>query len=507
MKNYFSIRVFFVCLCAFVTTANAATDKPNIILVLLDDMGWRDTGFMGNTYVETPTLDEWAKEGLVFNHAYSNAPNCAPSRAAIVSGQYAPRTNVYTMIKGDMGDARLRRVQTPPNKTYLEPAVITLAEMLKSAGYRTAQIGKWNLGTGNVRGPTGQGFDINIAGSRMGDAHNGFFSPYGLTAIEDGPKGEYLTDRLNDEALKVIREKDTRPFFIYLSHFAPHYPYQAPESLIKKYTAKKNTRNNLKEPRSSEPMVPEYAAMIERVDQGLANIKKTLAEENLTDNTLIIFTSDNGGYDGVAYMDPLRGQKSLLYEGGIRVPMLMHWPHHISAGVSNEPVIGIDIFPTLMRAANVAAVNQALDGRDLSPLFHAAGKSLERESLYWYFPGYVAGHYDHAADRVFQQRPAAVIRQQQWKLIQYLDSDHVELYDLENDPAEKQNLVDSDPQRANQLKSALQQWLSTMHAPLPLSPNPEYSERYRHYYEDYYVNSWISRLRAKLWPWFREPDL
>jgi arylsulfatase A-like enzyme len=499
MKLFIKTIVLSCCLLSLTTQA---ANKPNIFLILVDDMGWRDAGFMGNTYIETPALDKLAREGLVFNKAYSNAPNCAPSRAAIMSGQYAPRTQVYTMIKGDMGNKRLRRVLTPPNKVYLEPSVITLAEMLKSAGYRTAQIGKWNLGTGEVRGPLGQGFDSNIAGSRSGDAHNGYFSPYGLTALADGPRGEYLTDRLSQEAVRIIEEKNSQPFFIYLSHFAPHYPYQAPEALIKKYTEKKNSHTH-----AQEPMVPEYAAMIESVDRGLDLINKALEEKHLVDNTLIIFTSDNGGYDDISYMEPLRGQKSLLYEGGIRVPMLIKWPQQIKPGISDEAVIGVDIFPTLMHAANVATVNQPLDGHDLSPLFKGGDKSLARDALYWYFPGYVAGNYDKSADRVFQQRPAAVIRKANWKLIQYFDSDRFELYDLAHDPAEKNNRITSEPQRVSELKTALQQWLSDMHAPLPLAPNPDYSPFYNSIYENFYANSWLSREREKMGPWFRQPDL
>jgi arylsulfatase A-like enzyme len=495
------IKTIFVFLLLLSPLTQAA-DKPNIILILVDDMGWRDVGFMGNTFIETPTLDKLARDGLVFNKAYANAPNCAPSRAAIMSGQYAPRTQVYTMIKGDMGDARLRQVQTPNNKMYLEPSVITIAEMLKSAGYRTAHIGKWNLGSGDVRGPHGQGFDINIAGTRSGDAHKGYFSPYGLAELTDGPRGEYLTDRLGNEAVRVIREKDTRPFFIYLSHFAPHYPFDAPEFLIKKYKKKK-----ISHPHTKEPMLPEYAAMIESIDQGLTNIIKALDEQHLRDNTLIIFTSDNGGYDGVSYTEPLRGQKSLLYEGGIRVPMLINWPRHIKPAVNDVAVIGVDIFPTLMHAANISTVQQPLDGLDLSPLFNHSTNSLGRDALYWYFPAYVAGHYQKAADRVFQQRPAAVIRKGQWKLIQHLDSDRIELYDLDHDAAESNNLAASETQRAAELKTALQQWLNDMHAPLPLSANPDYSPRYHYFYEKYYANSWISRWREKMGPLFRESDL
>lgn len=476
-----------------------AADKPNIILIVLDDMGWRDAGFMGNSFIETPTLDKLANAGLVFNNAYANAPNCAPSRAALASGLYAPRTGVYTMIKGDMGDKRLRRVQTPANKMYLEPDTITMAEMLQTAGYRTAQIGKWNLGSGDVRGPRGQGFDINIAGSRSGDAHKGYFSPYGLAELTDGPTGEYLTDRLSAEAIRVIETKDPRPFFIYLSHFAPHFPPQAPATLIDKYKSKKAGFKD-----SAIPADPTYAAMLERVDEGLGNIMHALQAQGLDKNTLIIFTSDNGGYDKVSYMAPLRGQKSLVYEGGIRVPLFMWWPGHISAGHSDTPVIGVDVFPTLMRVAGVNAVQQTLDGVDLSPLFSAATPApLNRQSLFWYFPAYVVGLYDEAADTVFQQRPAAVIRKGDWKLIYYLDSSRRELYNLANDPGETHNLVDAEAAKQDELTIELRNWLKEMKVPDYLPTNPDYDADY----EQHYASSWWRKLRYKLGPWFREDDL
>jgi len=479
IKN--TITIIFIFSLSLVQPAQAA-DKPNIILILVDDMGWRDVGFMGNTFIETPALDKLAHEGLVFNDAYSNAPNCAPSRAAIMSGQYAPRTQVYTMMTGDMGDARLRRVLTPENKMYLEPSVITMAEMLKTAGYRTAQIGKWNLGSGKVRGPLGQGFDINIAGERNGYAHNGYFAPYGLPGLEKAPKGEYLTDRLTQETIKFIKQSNTnKPFFIYLAHFAPHFPFQAPDTLIKKYHTKKSSPVLNKQPRDET-----YAAMIDSIDQGIGKIIDTLKEQGADKNTLIIFTSDNGGYEKFSYLEPLRGEKSSLYEGGIRVPMLLWWPGHIAPGKSDEPVIGIDLYPTLMRAAGVNAVKQALDGSDLSPLFtaksaegHAAAQTtFARDALYWYFPAYIADSAETPVDEIFQQRPAAVIRKGDWKLIQHFDSPAVELYDLKQDLAESHNLAAQQPAKREELSAALQQWLKHMDAPLPLMPNPQYNPDY-----------------------------
>lgn len=473
----------------FASPAVFAADKPNIILVVLDDLGWRDTGFMGNSFIETPHLDQLAKQGLVFDNAYSNAPNCAPSRAAIMSGQYAPRTQVYTMFTGDMGAEHLRRVLTPPNKQYLEPKVITIAEMLRNAGYRTAHIGKWNLGTGDVRGPTGQGFDINIAGYRGGEAHKGYFAPYDLPGLENAPAGEYLTDRLTDEAIRVIRQEDARPFFIYLAHFAPHPPLQGRKDLVAKYEKKRSIAGQVEEPTDSE-----FAAMVEAIDQGIARILAALEQSGEINNTLIVLTADNGGYDGVSYMKPLRGQKSYLYEGGIRVPMLWWWPSHIHAQRSQEPVIGIDIFPTLMQVAGVSAINQPLDGSALQPLFSGKVPHLDREALFWYFPAYIADSYDNHGEIVFQQHPAVVIRKQEWKLIRYLDSNDIELYNLVKDPGESLNVARKETGRVQELSLLLDQWLKTMDAPLPLQPNPAYNPGWQQRWLDRW-GRWLERIR------------
>lgn len=481
------LRAVFISLLLLPTSwpsfAVVTAPKPNIILVLLDDLGWRDTGFMGNTVVETPNLDKLAHDGLVFTNAYANAPNCAPSRAAIMSGQYAPRTQVYTMMTGDMGDTHIRRVLTPPNKVYLEPGVITVAEMLKSAGYRTASIGKWNLGSGDVRGPTGQGFDINIAGHRGGDAHDGYFAPYDyLPGLEHAPAGEYLTDRLSDEAVKFIKRADQRPFFLYLAHFAPHYPYQAPQALVKKYRDKQ-----LQQHTAFDPV---YAAMIDTVDQGIGRILATLAETHQLDNTLIIFTSDNGGVPRLSDLGGLRGGKSLLYEGGIRVPMFFWWPGHINRGNSAEPVMGIDLYPTLMKLAGVSSVAQPLDGADLSPLFRQPAIPLARDALFWYFPAYVADDMTQSVDNLFTQRPALVIRQGNWKLIRYLDSDRTELYNLAQDPDEHMDLSQQETGKRMELAQRLQEWAGTMQAPLPLSPNPDYDPGYEQ------QPAWLRKLRS-----------
>jgi len=493
-QRFLALLAFIaLCGCAALHAAdNSVGAKPNIILVLVDDMGWRDAGFMGNTFIETPTLDKLAHEGLVFDRGYANAPNCAPGRAALVSGQYAPRTDVYTMMTGDMGEKQLRRVQTPATKMYLESDTITIAEMLKSAGYRTAQIGKWNLGSGDARGPLGQGFDVNIAGYRGGDAHDGFFAPYDyLPGLEHAPEGEYLTDRLTTEAIHFIERDDAHPFFIYLSHFAPHFPYQAPEALAQKYRDKSKTQHG------NDDTDPDYAGMVEDIDSGLARILDTLRAHHLDDNTVIIFTSDNGGSRHAAPLSPLRGNKSQLYEGGLRVPFFIWWPNHIAAQRTSEPAMAIDLYPTLMHLAGVSSVDQMLDGADLAPLFAPASgahASLARDALFWYFPAYVASTDIDAPANLFTQRPAAVIQQQGWKLISYLDGTTAELYDLATDPSEKNNLAAREPQKVQALETRLHQWMTQMNLPPTLPPNPDFSADM----ERSMAESWWRKLRIRL---------
>ena len=494
--------LFSLLLGSALIPAVHAANSPNILLVVLDDWGWRDAGFMGNPYIETPTLDRLASEGMAFQQAYANAPNCAPSRAALMSGQYAPRTDVYTMLSGDMGDKRLRRVLTPPNKMYLEPDVVTLAEVLKSAGYRTAHIGKWNLGSGPVRGPEGQGFDINKGGNRNGSVNNGHFAPYqNLPGLEQAPAGEYLTDRLTEEAIRIIQQKSDKPFFIHLSHFAPHFPFQAPQHLVQKYIDKAGT--------SAAPVNdPTYAAMVDRIDQDMGKILAALEQTQQLDNTLIAITSDNGGYEDISWQKPLRGEKSLVYEGGIRVPLLFWWKGHIRPGRSEDPVIGIDLFPTLAAFAGAQPLPATLDGVSLQKLLLGKEEELARDALYWYFPAYVARNHTRTGDGMFLQRPAAVIRAGDWKLIHYFDHPHHELYNLAQDPSEQKNLWQAEPQKAAGLNAKLMQWLDSTGAPRELPANPAYDADF----ESAYLKSWWRQLRWRLaqtrWGAFlREEDL
>lgn len=478
------LAILFTVFCAPLW---AAGDKvpPNFIVILLDDLGLHDAGFMGNDFIETPAIDKLANDGIVFTQAYANAPNCAPSRAAILSGQYAPRTGVYTMMSGDVGDAQARKVLTPKNSLHLPEQVYTLAELLRDHGYATAHIGKWNLGTGPVRGPEGQGFALNIGGHRggVGQSH---YAPYSadLPGLADAPAGEYLTDRLNHEALRFVQAHKQQPFFLYLSHYAPHFPLQAPATTKAKYEAKRRAQCS-KPPAlrycDMSGLYPEYAAMVEHIDRGVAALRDLLHREQLADNTVIVLLSDNGGYALAHDPQALRGRKSQLYEGGIRVPMVWLVPGALAGRQVAVPVSGIDLYPTFAALAGINVGRQVLDGNDLSPLLFGHTPFPSR-ALYWYFPAYtqdsdVEDLAQPAAtqQRDFSQRPAAVIQRDGWKLIRYYDGSAPELYYLPDDPLEQRDRHASDKARTAKLLRELEQWLQRTGGAVSLPANPAYS--------------------------------
>jgi arylsulfatase A-like enzyme len=470
---------------------------PNFIVILLDDLGLHDTGFMGNDFIETPAMDQLARDGVLFTQAYSNAPNCAPSRAAIMSGQTAQRTGVYTMMTGDMGDATRRKLQTPKNNVFLPEQVYTLAELLHDHGYVTAHIGKWNLGHGAVRGPEGQGFDVNIGGHRSGTATS-YYAPYSndMPNLQNAPAGEYLTDRLNSEVEKFISKNKSKPFFIYLSHYAPHFPIQAPRDTVKKYEAKREKfcgSPALLQYCEMTDYYPEYAAMVEHIDRGVAQLRAALKADGLADNTVIVLMSDNGGYPFARDPHELRGQKSQLYEGGIRVPMVWLVPGNMTglksqAGAKVDvPVSGVDIYPTFAALAGINTKQQTLDGIDISALITSSHKIPSR-SLYWYFPAYTLDHDPEepgglaisSIDKNFSQIPAAVMLRDGWKLIRYYSSDAQgdsglsELYYLPDDPLEKNNLFAIEKKRGNDMMRELEGWLQSTGGAVTLPKNPAY---------------------------------
>jgi arylsulfatase A-like enzyme len=441
---------------------------PNFVFILIDDLGWRDVSCMGSGYYETPNIDRLAAQGVRFTNAYANAPNCAPSRACLLTGQYGPRHGIYTVNSAHRGKAKHRRLICPENDTTLDGGFTSMGEMFQSMGYDTAAMGKWHLGEGAECGPEAQGFALNVGGTRWGHPKT-YFSPYRNPKLEDGPKGEYLTDRLTDEAIAFITEdRGDQPFLLYLSHYAVHTPIQAKAELTEHYKGKEPVggQDNAK-----------YAAMIQSVDEGVGRIVRALIEHDLDDDTIIIVTSDNGGHGGVTSNAPLRGGKGMLYEGGVRVPMIIAWPGRIPAGVTcNTPVIGVDMIPTMLSLSGLpspAAVT--LDGVDLSPLLlgvEDAADALKGRPLYWHFPAYLEA--GGAAPGIWRTTPASVIRIGDWKLIEFFEDGRLELYNLADDVGETTNLIEDHPQRAATMHEQLEAWRAETNAAIPHELNPTY---------------------------------
>lgn len=440
--------------------------KPNIVFFLIDDMGWQDAGYMGSTYYDTPSIDKLAAQSIRFDHAYSAAANCAPTRAAIMSGQYAPRTGIYTVRKSDRGESERRRLIPTENTWDLENDVVTLAESIKAAGYKTAFMGKWHLGDGEESGPLIQGFDINIGGNRSGA--ESYFAPYENPDMEEGPDGEYLTDRLTNEAVEFIEAQNSAtPFFLYLSHFAVHTPIEAPDATIAKYANREGDdfHND-----------PEYGAMLDHVDQSVGRILKSLEDNGFDDNTLIVFTSDNGGYGPATQSPGLRGAKGYPWEGGNRVPLLIRMPDRMGAGrVVNEPVNSIDLYPTLVEQVGGAMPHgQIADGLSLAPILKG-GDALERDALFFHFPAYLQA-YEEAPG--WRATPFGSIRMGRYKLIEFFEFGQLELYDLQEDSLESHNIALEKPEITAKLYERMQAWREETSAPVPTELNPEYDPQF-----------------------------
>lgn len=441
--------------------------QPNIIMIVVDDLGWSDVGYNQTTDLfETPNIDMLAQQSLRFNQAYSGAANCAPSRAVLMSGQYGPRHGVYTVSPSTRGDSKTRKLIPIKNKRGIQSEVITLAESLKSAGYATGHFGKWHLGAD----PDTQGFDINIAGSHQGLTRH-YFSPYNLPNIKDGPKGEYLTNRLTSEVISWVKTQKDTPFFAYIPYYTVHTPLQAVSQKVSKYHAK--GIENKKQ--------ATYAAMVEHLDDNIGRLLQTLQSLHIEDNTLVIFTSDNGGYKMSSFPTPLRAGKGSYYEGGIRVPLLMSWPTKIQPRVDATPVINADFYPTLLNFAHADKPNQPLDGMDLSSLLLGDRPSPIQRDLFWHFPVYLQAHHaptDQGQDPLFRTRPGSSVRSGDWKLIHYFESNDYELYNLANDISEQVNLAEQAPKKLAELKVKLNTWREQIGADIPTELNPEYDEKF-----------------------------
>ncbi|HMZ21171.1 MAG TPA: sulfatase [Blastocatellia bacterium] len=441
--------------------------RPNIVLVLADDLGWKDVGYQGSDFYETPNLDRLAKAGMVFTQAYAGAGNCAPSRAVLLSGQYGPRHGVYAVDNTKRGPVNLMRMEPIPNRSGLAPAQVTLAEALKAAGYATGIFGKWHLGGPEGALPKEQGFDV-VYDSRP--------NPNQRRDEPEDPKGIYSLTRA---ATAFIEQNKDKPFFAYVAHHAIHTALEARPSSLAKFKAKQP---------GAQHKAALYAACLYDLDDGVGVLLNKLKELGLDQNTLFIFTSDNGGTQQSS-QEPLRGNKGCYYEGGIREPFIAYWPGVINAGTTDKtPVHNVDLYPTfLATAAAKIPAGKTLDGESLLPLFKGNGK-LKRQAIFWHFPGYLDDPVLRGRDPVFRTRPVSVIRKGDWKLHLYheewqLDggryrlatNNAVELYNIAADIGERNNLAQTNRAKRDELLGDLLQWIKTVNAPLPSERNPAYS--------------------------------
>jgi arylsulfatase A-like enzyme len=430
--------------------------RPNVIVILADDLGWTDLGCYGSDLYESPHLDRLAVDGMRFTANYSACTVCSPTRGALLTGKYPARLHITDWIPGMPPENP--KLIVPDFTQHLPYEERSIAEVMHDGGYATASIGKWHLG-GPEYYPDRHGFDLNIAGTDAPQPRPGFFAPYDIATIEQGPPGEYITDRLGHEAVKFIRRNAERPFFLYLPHFAVHLPIQAKKELV--------TRFEKEVGRDSRHTNAAYAAMIYSMDETVGLIRDTLEEQGIDDRTIIIFTSDNGGRIPTSSNVPLRAGKGSCYEGGVRVPLIVYWPNHTTAGsASDTPVITMDLFPTILEMAGLAHVGvRDVDGVSLAPLLEQSGDIRER-SLFWHYP-----HYQHY--QLEGTTPYGAVRRGDHRLIEFYDDHRVELYDLREDVGERNNLAVSSPKLVKSMQDELHAWLHDVDAQMP-TPNPNY---------------------------------
>jgi arylsulfatase A len=458
------LRLFLTvfALSSSLTAVDGAANKPNFILINVDDLGWTDLGCFGSQFYETPHLDGLAGEGMRFTDAYAACAVCSPTRAAIMTGRYPARLGVTDWIR-----ARFQGGKIPANKKNPSRWVggkgnkLTIAELLKSDGYRTCHIGKWHLGADDWY-PEKQGFDENYGGCDYGQPPS-YYDPFnnkrleGIHGLPGREKGQYLTDREADEALGFINRNKDQPFFLYFANYAVHTPIQAKQSLMAKYK-EKATQVKLRQKNAA------YATMVESVDQAVGRIRAKLKELKISENTVIMFTSDNGGLLGPTNNAPLRSGKGNPYEGGIRVPLIVYWPGVTRAGaVSPVPVTSVDYFPTICGAVGLKTPDGlAIDGVDLMPVLKGED-SLGREDLFWHFP--------HYRGRIM---PYSIIRSGKWKLLKRYVGKPYELFNLAEDIGEKEELAEKMPDKVKELDAKLVEWLKKTGAKVP-KPNPDYA--------------------------------
>ena len=466
-------RVLFLpaMLFGFFQQGISAEPKTTVVFFLIDDLGWRDLGCYGSDYYQTPNIDRLAKEGVRFTDAYSACTVCSPTRAAIMTGKYPARLLLTQWLPSGRWSRTGHKMKEGRYISNLPLEEVTIAEVLRDHGYKTAFMGKWHLGTETYYYPEHQGFDVNVAGRDYGAPGSYFFPFTGKWKIPStgqtlhkkqplsGKKGDYLADRLAEEAESFIRNNSDNPFFLMLSHYAVHTPLQGKPDKVLNYE---------KIPENKRQGKPAYAAMVESVDESVGRVTRVLRELGLEKSTLVIFTSDNGGFAGATSNAPLRANKGSNYEGGIRVPAIVKWPKAGRRGVlSNVPIISMDFFPTILAATGHALCPyQHIDGVDLTPILKKSG-GLNRDAIYWHYPHY---------NRHPQNFPAGVVRAGNWKLLQEFETGKLSLYDLADDIGETRDLASRYPEKVKSLLTKLKSWQKDVGAD-PMRPNPEYKDK------------------------------
>ncbi len=492
--------VLVISAAAWITVDARAEDQPNIIFIMADDLGWQDVGYMGAKFFETPHIDALAAEGISFSAAYSGGPNCAPTRACLMTGTYTPRHHIYTPGGKAKGNAEYMRLLVPVKNrrdknleakadaqfaitNSLDPSFVCIPEILRDAGYQTARLGKWHLGDDT------QGFHLSSANGKGGP--NGSF--YGNVDV-----AQQLTDR----ALQFMEDNRDGPFFLYVAHWDVHVPHRAKKAVVAKYADKLEKLSK----RERLNFNPVYAAMIEAVDQSVGRIADKVDELGIGEQTLIVFTSDNGGLPGVSQLDPLRGSKGSLFEAGVRVAACMRWPGTIESGAQcATPITSVDYLPTFARlAGGDLPETQPVDGTDITPLLR--GDPIEERSIFWHYPLYLQGkgltiqipaserpNIDDQRNRTGNARrkaggnrnqaagdryswrgfPSTSMRRGDWKLIEFHEDQSIGLFHLAEDPGETRNLASEMPDRVAELKAELDRWQDLTDAPIPSLPNPE----------------------------------
>jgi len=465
-----SLTIGLLALLAWRCQDNA---PPNFVFVLVDDLGYKDLSCYGSTLYETPHLDQLAKTGVRFTSAYASCPVCSPTRASIMTGKHPTTLNITDWIPGQ--DRKDQKLLGPQDLHALPASEMTIAEQLKQSGYRTFFAGKWHLG-GEGSYPEDHGFDINMGGHDKGSPPGGYYSPYKNPKLSDGPEGEYLPDRLTNESIAFLNDRGDEPFLLFLSYYTVHTPIQASTRHVAASETRARQLGVLDLPKLevegdgvtvTQQYNADYASMVEAMDENIGRLLASIKESDLNKNTIVIVTSDNGGLSTLytnrtapTSVRPLRGGKGWCYEGGIRVPLIIRAPG-LSPAEIDEPVSSIDFYPTMLELAKVKSTNK-VDGVSMVSLLQDK-QPLGRDALFWHYP-----HYHGSA-----WTPGAAIRMDNHKLVEFYEDEIVELYDLKADPAEKNDLAETNPELVKKLRSRLQEMQHNTGAKFPTN-NPNY---------------------------------